>query len=258
MTPRIVLGLFAHPDDETFGPGATLARLAAEGHDVHLLTATRGEAGTIGKSSSLGRQELASVREAELVAACVALGIHPPEILTLPDSGLGRLEEETLLRPFVRKIRSVRPDIIISFHAEGISGHLDHRTVTLRALTAFERAADPEVWPYLGDPFAVQRFWAYSVPESRARRVTTRKLYSVRDDEVDAVLDVRAHVPAKKAAVEAHASQKPFIDRLEQDLGGLDDYWAQESFVLAASRIPLAGPRPVGDLFEGLSDAQGP
>ena len=253
MTKRSVLGLFAHPDDETFGPGATLARLAGEGHDVHLLTATRGEAGTIGKSASLGRQELASVREAELVAACAALGIHPPEILTLPDSGLVRLEEETLLRPFVRKIRAVRPDIVVSFHAEGISGHLDHRIVTLRAHAAFERAADPDLWPYLGPSFAVQRFWAYSVTESRARRITTRRLFAVPDDAVDAVLDVRAYVPAKKAAVAAHASQRAFIDRMEQDLGGLDDYWAQESFVLAAARTPLSGSRPARDLFDGLN-----
>jgi LmbE family N-acetylglucosaminyl deacetylase len=252
VTPRNVLGLFAHPDDETFGPGATLARLAAEGHQVHLLTATRGEAGTIGHSASLGRQELASVRHAELVAACVALGIHPPEILALPDSGLARLDEETLLRPFVRKIRAVRPDVIMSFHAEGISGHLDHRTVTARAHTAFEQAADPNLWPYLGAPFAVERFWAYSIPESRARRITTRRLFAVPDDAIDAILDVRAYVGAKKAAVAAHASQKPFIDRLEQDLGGLDEYWAQESFVLATARTPLTGKRPVHDLFEGM------
>lgn len=253
MTSRTVLGLFAHPDDETFGPGATLARLAAEGHAVHLLTATRGEAGTIGQSASLGRQELASVREAELVAACAALGIHPPEILTLPDSGLVRLEEETLLRPFVRKIRAVRPDIIMSFQAEGISGHLDHRTVTARAHAAFELAADPNLWPYLGAPFAVQRFWAYSITESRARRITTRRLFAVPDHAIDAILDVGAYVSAKKAAVAAHGSQKSFIDRMEQDLGGLDEYWAQEFFVLAAARAPLTGPRPVHDLFEGMA-----
>ena len=253
MTSRTVLGVFAHPDDETFGPGATLARLAGEGHAVHLLTATRGEAGTIGISASLGRQDLAAIREAELVAACAALGIHPPEILTLPDYGLARLDEETLLRPFVRKIRSVRPDIVMSFHADGISGHNDHRTVAARLGRAFDVAADSAVWPYLGSPFAVQRFWAYSVPESRARRVTMRKLFAVPDEDIDAVLDVRAYVRAKRAAVAAHASQKPFIDRLEQDLGDLDEYWAQESFVLAAARVPLAGPRPVPDLFEGMS-----
>jgi LmbE family N-acetylglucosaminyl deacetylase len=105
----------------------------------------------------------------------------------------------------------------------------------------------------LGPPFAAQRYWAYSVPDSRARRVTTRKLFAVPDKDLDAILDVRAYVPAKKAAVAAHASQKPFIDRLEKDLGGLDEYWAQESFVLAAARVPLTGPRPVDDLFEGLS-----
>ena len=248
-----VLGVFAHPDDETFGPGATLARLAAEGHAVHLLCATRGEAGTIGRSSSLGRRELASLREAELAAACAALGIGEPEILALPDSGLARLEEETLLRPIVRAIRSVRPLIILSFHSEGISGHTDHRTVTERTRRAFDLAAQDGLWPDLGRAFAPARFWAYSIPESRARRVKSRRLFAVPDAALDAVLDVRAFIPRKRAAILAHASQKPFIDNLEAELGDLDDYWKEEGFVLEAARVPIVGHRPLDNLFEGLA-----
>jgi N-acetylglucosamine malate deacetylase 2 len=249
---RTVLGLFAHPDDETFGPGATLAMLAAQGHVVHLLCATRGEAGTIGRSASLGRRELASVREAELKAACRALGTREPEILTLPDSGLARLEDETLLRPIVRAIRSVRPQVLVSFHADGISGHTDHRTVSARTLRAFDLAADRALWPDLGAPHAATRFWAYCIPETKARRITTRRIFSVPDESVDALLDVRSHIPAKRAAVAAHASQKPFIDRLEQDLGGLEEQWSTEAFILAAARVPLDGARPARDLFEGI------
>ena len=251
-SPRTVLGVFAHPDDETFGPGGTLARLAAEGHDVHLLCATRGEAGTIGRSSSLGRMELAALREAELEAACAALGIQEPEVLALPDSGLARLEEETLLRPIVRAIRGLRPDVLVSFHSDGISGHTDHRTVTARTRRAFDLANQDGLWPDLGAPFAPARFWAYSIPESRARRIKSRQLFSVPDTSLDAVLDVRSFIPRKRAAVLAHASQKPFIDRLEAELGGLDDYWGEEGFVLDAARVPIAEKRPLESLFEGM------
>jgi LmbE family N-acetylglucosaminyl deacetylase len=125
--------------------------------------------------------------------------------------------------------------------------------VTARAFQAFDLAALAELWPDLGPAHAPVRFWAYCVPEAKAKRLTARRLYSVPDAEVDAELDVAAHIPAKRAAVAAHASQKPFIDWLEDQLGGLEGYWAKDSFVLAAARVPLpAGPRPVGDLFAGM------
>jgi N-acetylglucosamine malate deacetylase 2 len=253
-TPRTVLGLFAHPDDETFGPGATLALLAARGHRVHLVCATRGEAGTIGESASMGRTALAALRTRELEGACRELGILPPRILSLPDYGLARLDEETLLRPFVGAIREYRPDILISFHADGISGHADHRTVSARVGTAFERAADAGRWPDLGPPHAAGRYWVYGISESRARRVTGRTIHAVPDEQVDAELDVADFIEAKRRAVAAHASQKPFIDWLEEHVGGLDDYWRTEAFLLAASRAPLpaGGPRPVHDLFAGM------
>jgi len=254
MRSRIVLGLFAHPDDETFGPGASLARLASEGHEVHLFCATRGDAGTIGTSAGLGGRALALLREAELHRACRALGLREPEILDLPDGGLARLEDVTLLRPMVRVIRAVRPEVLVSFHADGISGHLDHRTVTARAARAFDLAAQADLWPDLGPAHAPARFWAYCIPDSKAQRLTARRLFSVPDAEVDAELDVAAHLPAKRAAVAAHASQKPFIDWLEEQLGGLDGYWAEDAFVLAAARVPLpGGARPVRDLFAGMS-----
>jgi LmbE family N-acetylglucosaminyl deacetylase len=250
-----VLALFAHPDDETFGPGGTLARLASEGHPVHLVCATRGEAGTIGRSASLGRRRLASLRERELNGACRALGLLPPRILYLPDYSLGRLAEETLVRPFVRWIRAIRPRVLITFHANGISGHLDHRTVTTRVQTAFEAAGDPAYAPDLGPVHAAERLWTYALPESRARRIEYRRIHSVPDAEIDALIDVTGTIGAKRAAVAAHASQRPFIDDMEARLGDLSSYWTPEAFVLAAARAPLpsGSPRPVEDLYAGMN-----
>jgi LmbE family N-acetylglucosaminyl deacetylase len=256
---RRVLGLFAHPDDETFGPGGTLALLGARGDRVRVVCATRGEAGTIDRSAFLGKKRLAALRETELAAACRALGIEPPSMLHLPDGGLHRLDPETLQRPFVRAIREYRPDILITFHSGGISGHRDHRTVTVRALEAFEMAADPDRWPYLGAPWAAARVWCYSLPESQAARVTFRTLHAVPDDEIDAVLDVSRHLAAERAAVGAHASQKAFVDHLESFLGDLDGFWSEEAFVLAAARTPLprSAARPVDDLFLGMPPTTG-
>lgn len=251
---KSVLCLFAHPDDETFGPGGTLARLSHEGHQVHLVCATRGESGTIDRSASYGRRRLAEVREKELVEAGRVLGIRTTWLYTFPDSGLARLEEETLLRPFVRAVRAFRPDIMIVFHENGISGHTDHQTVTLRAVRAFHLAADETCWPDLGSPHEVARLWAYSISDSRAAKVTSRKIHSVPDAEVDAVIDTTPFMEVKRKAVEAHATQKLFVENLDKQIGDAELMWGKESFVLAEARIPL--PRdvtlPVGDLFVGL------
>jgi LmbE family N-acetylglucosaminyl deacetylase len=194
------------------------------------------------------------IREQELAAACDVLGIQPPWIMNFPDRGLERLEEETLLRPFVRAMRTIRPDVVISFHADGISGHPDHRTVTERARRAFHVADDGERWPDLGPPHAALRFWAYSVPESRARLITTRKLFAVPDEELDAVIDISEFMETKRAAVNAHATQKLFIENMEKQLGDMKGFWGKESFVLAEARVPLpeGAQRPVTDLFAGM------
>jgi len=251
---RSVLALFAHPDDETFGPGATLAKLAATGCRVHLVCATRGEAGTIDRSAEIGRRGLAEIRTRELLGACRALGVEAPRILGLPDSGLHRLEAETLQLPFVAAIREFRPELVITFHADGISGHLDHQTVTIRAREAFDLAADPGRWPYLGEAYAAPRLWCYTVPESRAKRITYRRLHASPDAEVQAWIDVRAQLGHKQAAVDAHATQKLFIENLREFLGGLEEWWTPEAFVLDRARVPLPeGAGAVDDLFAGMN-----
>jgi LmbE family N-acetylglucosaminyl deacetylase len=81
MTKSGLLAVFAHPDDESFRPGGTLARLARLGVRVWVLCATRGEAGVPG----LDPAQTGRMREAELQCACLALGIEPPRFLDYQD-----------------------------------------------------------------------------------------------------------------------------------------------------------------------------
>jgi len=84
-----LLGVFAHPDDESFGPGGTLARYAAEGYAVHVIIATDGIAGSVEASTTIREHEsLAQVRSAELANAAVALGITTIWSLPYRDSGM--------------------------------------------------------------------------------------------------------------------------------------------------------------------------
>jgi LmbE family N-acetylglucosaminyl deacetylase len=86
---QTLLGLFAHPDDESFGPGGTLARYAAEGAQVHVIIATDGIAGSVEESARLDDHEtLAQVRSGELANAAVALGVTTIWSLPYRDSGM--------------------------------------------------------------------------------------------------------------------------------------------------------------------------
>ena len=78
-----LLAVFAHPDDETFRPGGTLALLARRGVEVHVLTATRGEAGSCGDPPLCSPEELPAVRESELRCACAALGLTIEGLLSV-------------------------------------------------------------------------------------------------------------------------------------------------------------------------------
>jgi LmbE family N-acetylglucosaminyl deacetylase len=95
--PLVLLAVFAHPDDETFRPGGTLALLARQGVQVYLLTATRGEAGSCGDPPVCRPEELPVVRERELRCACAALGIEPPHILDYPDGRLSDVDPEAVV-----------------------------------------------------------------------------------------------------------------------------------------------------------------
>ena len=122
------------------------------------------------------------------------------------------------------------------------------------ALEAFDRAAEAGCAPDLGPPHAASRLWTYSMAASAAERITWRHIHSVPDQELDALLEVSACIPAKRAAVAAHASQAFFVHDMERRLGDLTAMWSAEAFVLSAARVPLppGTPRPVDDLFLGM------
>src|ERR671932_2725290 len=125
--PRSLLALFAHPDDEAFGSGGTLARYAAEGVAVALVCATRGEVGEIADPALATPETLGDVREAELRCAARALGVGELLFLGYRDSGmagtptnedpraLARAPAEEVVARLVGIIRRLRPQVLVTF-----------------------------------------------------------------------------------------------------------------------------------------------
>jgi len=142
-----LLGVFAHPDDETFCAGGTFARYAGQGAEIMVVSATRGQAGQIRDAAAGTRRTIAAVREAELRLACHRLGITRVRCLdhvdgTLADAGFPALVDEV-----AEVIGEFGPDAVITFGPDGGYGHPDHVTISAVTTAACQQAAGPGPGP---------------------------------------------------------------------------------------------------------------
>lgn len=127
--PLRVLGIFAHPDDETICAGGTLAKYASTGADIRVVSLTKGEAGQIRDANAATRGTLRAVREKELAAAGKELGLTDTRCLDHPDGGLAHIDGHSLVRLAAELISEFDPDVVITFGSDGFSGHPDHIAV---------------------------------------------------------------------------------------------------------------------------------
>jgi N-acetylglucosamine malate deacetylase 2 len=133
-----ILAVFAHPDDETFICGGTLAKYAHEGHRVILVCATKGEMGRrMGVPPVATRESIPMIREQELRNACEALHIEDLRFLGIRDKLLEIQPFEHLTQKVLEHIVETQPDSIVTFH-ETLGGHPDHCTIGLATTTAFQ------------------------------------------------------------------------------------------------------------------------
>jgi LmbE family N-acetylglucosaminyl deacetylase len=140
--PRI-LGLFAHPDDEVFCFGGTIARCAEAGAVTGIASLTRGEGGQIRDAAAATRRSLGTVRVKELEQSASALGVHQVTCLDLGDGHLASRPLEELVATARRLIDEFAPDVLVTFGPDGAFGHPDHSTSSRAALEAVRTMADP-------------------------------------------------------------------------------------------------------------------
>jgi len=195
-----VLVLTAHPDDESFRCGGTLALLADRGVRVQLLAATRGEGGSCGDPPLCAREDLGAVREEELRCACRALGIEPPRFLDYRDETLASVDEGQAVDRVLAAMGHLSPEALITWPPHGLSGHPDHVAVSRWTMLAYDRAA-AEGW---AGPLALYHL---AVPRSVVDRLSMTQLHATPDAEIDVTVDVSAVWEHKMAAIRCHRTQ---------------------------------------------------
>lgn len=137
-----ILGVWAHPDDETFLMAGLMAAGVRAGNRVVCVTATRGEGG-IQDESRWPASELVSIRTRELERALEILGVTEHIWLDLPDGGCSRLDPTEPVARIEQIVRDVRPKAVLTFGPDGMTGHPDHIAVSAWTTEAFRRAAIP-------------------------------------------------------------------------------------------------------------------
>lgn len=121
-----ILYVFPHPDDESFGPGPVLALQRRQGHEVCLLTLTRGEATKQREKFGYSREEMGEIRYREMQDVARVLDLTDLTVLDFEDGGLSELDPLVLEAVIRQQIERVRPDVIVTYAIHGISGHRDH------------------------------------------------------------------------------------------------------------------------------------
>ena len=214
LAGRTILAVLAHPDDESLACGGTLARAADEGATVVLLCASRGERGSISDRSLVPDGDLARVRARELGEAAAILGLSEVTILDHPDGDLRWANVPILHEEILMMIRRCRPDAIITFGEDGLYWHLDHIGVHERTFTAVKSLGDdaPPLY-YVTMPKGIMR----EIVDAAHRAGGAPPDSSFWGIEPDAfgdaaqpptfVVDVRAWVPRKLAALRCHRTQ---------------------------------------------------
>ncbi len=263
----VLMCIFAHPDDESLGTGGTLARYNAEGVEIHLVTATRGERGWFGPPDEYpGLEALGRIREAELTAAAQVLGISTVSFLDYIDGDLDRAPHDEAVSRIVSHVRRVKPHVALTFGPEGSYGHPDHIAISQLATAAAVRAADCTFRdPEDREPHTLSKLYYMAISTREARLY--QDIFGELVMDIDGVerrvvnwpewmlttrVDTERYWRTAHKAITCHRSQLPGYDTLlAQPESTLRMLWGYMTYYRAFSTVN--GGRAIEtDLFEGL------
>ena len=220
--PMTLLGVWAHPDDESYLSAVLMSRVVKLGGRVVLATATWGEAGGDGD-----RDELAVLRQHELRTAMAGLCVRDIRMLGYADGYCAEADPAEAVQSIMALIEDVRPDVIVTFGPDGVTGHPDHIAVS-RWTTAAAAALghDRLLYATMTDEFMNEHaglhaelgVWMGAQPDAVAESdLALRLVPTSREREL------------KRQALRAHASQTAqLIDMIGSE--AFDGWWVDEFF----------------------------
>jgi N-acetylglucosamine malate deacetylase 2 len=240
MTARCMVSIWAHPDDEAFGPVGVIRAAHDAGMRNVLITATHGEGGRLGNPPHATHETLARVRDAELQAAAAIIGFDRVEQWDYPDGKLNLADPIELRDKILAVLVEEQPELVLTFGPDGIYGHPDHVAIHMAATQAFAQyaalqslEAEPRLYYATVDPERERKPNAAGDPGAPAPLPATT------------VIDVSQYAEVKRRALAAHATQN-------EDWGPLLEQpdWLTKAYLHRAFPPFAAGQPTETALFE--------
>lgn len=200
-----ILYVYAHPDDESFGPAAVMHKQIREGHQVFLLTLTKGGATKQRHKFNYSIAEMGEVRYQEMQNVASTLGLKGMTVLDFPDSGLKEVDPRDLENAIAAEINKIHPQVVVSYGVYGVSGFHDHLVTHAVVKHAFVRLRDANPW--------LKRLAMITISEEAAEKGKLFNLQGTPADQLDAVIEVEPEdIEAQKAALDCYVTYKETIE----------------------------------------------
>jgi N-acetylglucosamine malate deacetylase 2 len=199
---RPVVGVFAHPDDEVFGPGGTLALFAKEGRDTYIICVTDGDAG---QNSSNDHRRLGEIRREELQKSAKELGVKEVFFLGYKDGTLSNNLYHEVAKKITDILDRLDPEILLTMEHRGVSGHLDHIAVSMISSYVYEHKK------------SIKEIWYYALTEEARKLQSPYFIYfppGYKASEINKTVTIGSVWDQKVRAMHQHLSQTHDINRI--------------------------------------------
>jgi LmbE family N-acetylglucosaminyl deacetylase len=227
-----ILGVWGHPDDETYLCGGLMAQAAAAGQRVVCITATRGELGSPDEERWPSGPELAAVRTKEMESALAVLGVTEHLWLDYPDGGCADVDQDEAVRRIAEVMAEVAPDTVLTFGPDGMTGHDDHKAACRWATAAFEKVGKP----------GARLLYATNTPEWLARFREPMDQFNVfmgAEPPSTPLSELAAHLVLEGALLETKLNAiRSMTSQVEPLVAGLGEEFFREGLAEEAFRTP--------------------
>lgn len=204
---KTIVGIFAHPDDETFGPGGTIAKLA-KNNNVYAICVTGGDVGQNAREHTT--RKLSDIRRDEYRNAAKILGIKKCYCLKFGDGTLSNNLYHKIASKIEKILEKLNPDTLITYEPKGVSGHIDHIAVSMITTFVFKRNKNIKTLMY------------YCIRDTRREKylddyfIYFPEGYKIQDLDMES--DISKTLKQKIEAIKAHRSQKKDGDQIIKSL----------------------------------------
>ena len=232
MLEKRLLACFAHPDDEAFPIGGSLAAHSSRGVNIRLITATSGEEGEVRSPGLAIPDGLGSLRREELSCSVHTLGLQSHHVLGYRDSGMAgtsannlpeafiNVPQEEIVEILVREIRTFRPQVVLTFEPGGLYGHPDHIAICKHATKAFHTANDASIYPEQLieglEPFQPDRLYYSARPQGFRTSMALKLQAAGIDFPMPTIERVNDGIDPDEIHLEVNVS-----DQLDQKMGSI-------------------------------------